>query len=205
MRYLLLIWVAICAMPFLAWADQDDLARYAVQLDESHDRVIERVVVPSSGQPQGEVQLVRRGELVVVRTLLASKVLKRAAAAIDSKEQRNWPDGRDGHLASKRYRAELFRATERAWEAFRHRTDRTEKRQMLFIEFIHGPEQALIALALPQLAGDLGELQILDKEPLKVWSAPAGYVRGNIQHIIQDSFGLDGSTTERLLERLSTE
>lgn len=199
MRRLLSICLALCAAAISAMAGQEDPGGHAVPLDRSRDRIVARVVVPSSGQPQGEVQLLRRGELLVVRTLLASKVLKRVVAAIDAKEQRTWPESREGHLASKEYRQELFRATELAWEAFRQRTDRTEKRQMLAIEFIHGPDQALIALALPQLAGACGDLQILEQRPLKVWRAPAGYVRDNSREIIRDSFALDGPAAERLL------
>jgi len=199
MRVLLLTWIALCGLVGGASAGQDDPGRYAALLDTNRDRVVERVVVPSSEQPQGEVQLVRRGDLLVARTLLASKLLKRVAAAIDGKEQRNWPESREGFLASKQYREELFRATEQTWAAFRARADRSEARQMLAIEFILGPDQALIALAIPQLAGPYGELQLLGQQPLKAWRAPAGYVRGNILEIVMDSFGLDRAGAERLI------
>jgi len=200
MRTLMMTWLAVCGLTVWAVAGQDDLARYAAQLDESRDRILERVVVPSAEQPQGEVQLVRRGELLVVRTLLASTVLKRVAAAIDAKEQRNWPESREGHRASKQYREELFRATELAWDAYRARSDRGEARQMLAIEFIVGPrDQALVALSLPRLAGTSGALEVREKQPLKVWRAPAGYVRGNMLEIVMDSFDLDRSGAEKMI------
>ena len=127
-------------------------------LDASRDRVVARVVVPSVDKPQGEVQVLRRGDLLVVQTLLASRILKRVVAAIDQKEQRRWPDTRTGHIDSKRYRDELFRATSETWSRFKQRSDKNENRQYLAIEFILGPKQSLIALSAPQVTGDYGQL-----------------------------------------------
>ena len=206
MKIVMLIWIGICCLavwpaltPFASGA-QETVSRYAEQLDWAQDQVVQRVVVPSLEQPQGEVQLIRRRGLLVVQTLLASRVLKRVVAAIDAKERSRWPEASDGHVASRRYRDELFRATEKAWEAFRQRSDRNETRQTLAIEFILGQEKSLIALSLPQIAGEYGNLSLVDKQPVKIWRASGAYVRGNILEIIKDSFQLDDVDVENLLK-----
>ncbi|MGK2904742.1 MAG: hypothetical protein ACSLFH_00115 [Desulfuromonadales bacterium] len=198
----MLIWIGICCLaagPVLA---QEAESRSAESLDWTQDLILQRVVVPSTEQPQGEVQLIQRGDLLVVQTLLSSRVLKRVAAAIDAKESRNWPEARAGHIDSLRYREELFRATEKAWEAFRQRSDHEQDRQTLAIEFIIGPKQSLIALSLPQLAEDGIYLRLVDKQPLKVWRGSEVYVQANIVEIVKDSFHLDDTATEKLLKSL---
>jgi hypothetical protein len=200
MKKLLLTWLWFGGMVLCAAAAQDSAVRYPAMLDTHGDLIVQRVVVPSTEQPQGEVQLIRRGNLLVVQTLLASRVLKQVIGAIDGKEQRNWPEARNGHLASLRYRDELFRATEQAWDIFRQRPDHAETRQFLAIEFIYGPDRTLIALSAPVLAGDYGSLHLTAKRPLQVWRSPEQYVRENIVEIVQDSFRLDRPATESLLQ-----
>lgn len=167
--------------------------------DPGDDRVVTRIVVPSPEKPHGEVQVIRRGDLLVVQTLLASRILKKVVAVIDQKEQRRWPESRQGHLDSRRYREELFRATTEIWHRFRQRSDQNEKRQYLVIEFILGPKQSMIALSLPQVVGEYGQLQLIDKSELAVWRSSEQYVANNIREIIQDSFDLDAAATEKLL------
>lgn len=202
MRKLLFIWLWICWAVPCAAAAPEDTDRYAGMLDAQGDQVLQRVVVPSAEQPQGEVQLIRRGDLLVVQTLLASRILKQVVGVIDGKEQRSWPEERDGHLASRRYRDELFRATEQVWEMFRQRPELAETRQFLAIEFIYGPGRALIALSAPVLAGDYGSLRLTAKRPLQAWRSSEQYVRGNIIEIVQDSFRLDQHAAEALLQPL---
>ncbi|PLX99513.1 MAG: hypothetical protein C0623_09270 [Desulfuromonas sp.] len=168
-------------------------------LDAEQDQLMQRVVVPSVEKPQGEVQVLRRGDLLVVQTLLASRILKRVVAVIDQKEQRRWPESREGHVDSKRYREELFRAMTEVWQRFRQRADKTEKRQYLAIEFILGPERSLIALSAPQVTGEYGQLQLTGKETLAAWRSSEQYVSNNIKEIIQDSFDLDAAAAEKLL------
>jgi hypothetical protein len=208
MRIITMIWVGICCLAVLtaltsfASGAQETESRYVRQLDWTQDQIVKRAIVPSADQPQGEVQLIRRHDLLVVQTLLSSRILKRVVAAIDAKERRRWPEAREGHVASSRYREELFRATEKAWEAFRQRGNRDETRQALVIEFILGPEKSLIALSLPQIAGEYGNLRLTDKRPLKVWRVSGGYVRENALEIIKDSFHLGDAEAGELLESL---
>ncbi|MBE0576274.1 MAG: hypothetical protein IH613_10290 [Desulfuromonadales bacterium] len=202
MRIVMLTWIGIFCLATWSIAAQEPGARYAGQLDWTRDLIVKRVVVPSADQPEGEVQLIRRGDLLVVRTLLSSRILKRVVAAIDSRENRSWPETREGHIDSLRYREELFRATEKSWEAFRQRSDRNRDRQTLAIEFILGPNQSLIALSLPQLSEKGGNLCLIDKRSLKVWRGSEDYVRANILEIIKDSFHLDDAAIAELLKPL---
>lgn len=183
------------------WA-ADGRDRYAGMRDFRHDQVLEREVVPAEDPPQGEVQVVRRGDLLVVRTLLVSRVLKRVAAVINAKEIRNWPETRTGHLASTRYREELFRATEQAWEAFTQRSDRSELRQTLCIEFILASDNALITLSLPRLKGDYGQFDLIDRQELTTWRASRDYVAENMLEIVKDSFRLEDERAAALLAPL---
>ena len=202
MKQLCLIMLLVFAAVTPLFAEGLSRDRFATMLDTTNDQVVQRVVVPSVEQPQGEVQLIRRNGLLVARTLLASRVLKRVGAAIDAKERRNWPESRDGYAASVRYRDELFRAVEESWARFRHRTDPTETRQFLSIEFILGVDRALIALSLPRLSGDYGSMSLSGQENLQAWKTSQLYVRNNILEIVRDSFHLDESSAAQLLAPL---
>ena len=195
----LLLTFGFVASPFAEKSRHD---RFAVLLETANDQVVQRVVVPSIEQPQGEVQLIRRNDLLVVRTLLASRVLKRVGASIDAKERRNWPESRDGHVASIRYRDELFRAIEQSWERFRKRTDPTETRQFLAIEFILADDSAAISLSVPSLAGDYGSMILSDQDVVQIWKTSQHYVHNNILEIVQDSFRLDEQAASQLLASL---
>lgn len=200
MKRLLLVCSLILCATCCAAATED---RYAALLDTSHDQLVQRVVVPSIEQPQGEVQLLRRGELLVARTLLASRVLKRVVSVIDKKEVRHWPETDANHVASARYRDELFNATEQAWEKFQQRSERDERRQFLSIEFIITANKGWIALSLPRPTGDYGQLKLLEQQTIKVWRSTPDYVRGNIVHIIKDNFQLDETAAAALLANLA--
>jgi len=202
MRIVTMIWIGVCCLTVLPVAAQQLELRYARQLEWSEDLILQRVIVPSAEQPQGEVQLIRRRDLLVVQTLLSSRILKRVVAAIDAKEGRSWPEAREGHTESSHYREELFRATEKSWHAFRERSDRNQDHQTLAIEFILGPKHALIALSLPQLTEDDGKLLLINKQPLQAWRGTEDYVRENIFEIIKNSFHLDNTATEELLKPL---
>lgn len=202
MRIIMLIWIGMFCLTASSIAAPEIESRYAGQLDWTRDVIVKRVVVPSAEQPEGEVQLIRRGDLLVVQTLLSSRILKRVVAAIDTKENRSWPEARAGYIDSLRYREELFRATEKSWEAFRKRSDRKQDRQTLAIEFILGPNQSLIALSLPQLTEQDGNLRLIDKLQLKAWRGSQDYVQANIVEIIKDSFHLDDAAIAELLKPL---
>ena len=167
---------------------------------DGDEEVLKRTLVPSAEQPQGEVQIVRRGSALVVRTLLASTVLKRVVAAIDAKERRHWPESSAGFVASQRYRDELYAATQQVWERFRTRTERAELRQSLGIDFIQEGRRGRIELYAPRLSGDYGSLAVAAAESLSSWRVAGDYVRENMVIIVADSFGLDSVKAGGLLD-----
>lgn len=199
-RGLLFVTLLCAFLPPKAVGQEPDVGTVA----STQERIVQRTVVPSPEKPQGEVQILRRGDQLVVRTLLASHVLKRVVAAIDEKERRNWPDTRDGHAASVRYRDELFQAMEKSWEMFRLRSDRDEIRQFLAIEFILADGRGTIRLALPVLKGEYGELDVVGQQVVKTWRAPNDYVRGNMVEIVKDSYHLEQQQAEELFDSLTT-
>lgn len=166
------------------------------------DSVLRRVIVPSAEKPQGEVQIVRRDERLIVRTLLASRILKRVAAAIDEKEKKSWPETREGYAASLKYRDELFAATEKSWDLFRARSDRQDMRQFLAIEFILESGRGEILLSLPVVAGHYGQLEMASRQVISRWRAPVRYVRENMIEIVKDSFKLEDGSAEQMLAPL---
>ncbi len=165
------------------------------------ERVVRRVVVPTEEDPQGEVQVLHRGDQVVVRTLLKSPVLKQVVAAIDNREAKRWPPDSVGFVESQRYRDALFDATAIAWTRFRDRDRREEKKQTLGIAFARSSDTATVTLFHPRLAGDFGSLQVLEAETLAGWRSRGAYVADNMIEIVRDSFGLDEHEARQLLEQ----
>ena len=157
-------------------------------------------MVPSENQPQGEVQIVRRNRELLVRTLIASTVLKQVVAVIDAKEQRRWPETSGGFVSSQRYRDELYKATQRVWEQFRSRDDQSERHQALGIDFSAEHKRGRIELFAPQLDGTYGSLVLDRSEPLREWRVGGDYASQNMVAIIADSFNLDSQAAAVLLE-----
>lgn len=202
MRIIMMILISLSCMTAWPVAAQETGAPDIRLLDWTGDHILNRVVVPSNERPQGEVQLIQRRDLLVVQTLLSSRILKRVVATIDIKENQSWPAQREGHADSLRYRDELYRAAEKSWEAFRQRGDPSQEHQALAIEFIAGPEQSFIALSLPQLSKDGANLKLIGKQTLKLWQTNGSYVRENIVEIVMDSFHLGGADARELLKPL---
>ena len=185
-------------LTFLLWCSAFPVAGY----DRAAETIVQRVVVPSGDDPHGEVQLLTRGDEVVVRTLLYTPILKRVVAVIDDKEQKRWPQNSEGFVASRRYRDELFEATGKIWQSFRERINRNEKRQALAIEFIVEDDKRRIALLQPALSGNIGSLQIIATEVLARWSSRGVYVLENMIDIMQENFNLERQQARDLLEGL---
>ena len=188
---IILLFMQLVPIPFSAAATDSGIASV---------KILRRAVVPSAEQPQGEVQIVLRDGRPAVRTLLASSLLKRVAAAIDEKERRRWPEESDGFVASQRYRDELYAAAMEVWKRFRARADNPDPRQYLGIDFIAEQERGRIELFVPVLQGDFGNLSVQEAESLSRWQAPEAYVQENMIAIIADSFGVDPATAAGLLD-----
>ena len=167
------------------------------------EQVVRRVVVPAADQPQAEVQIVRRGPELLVRTIIFSPILRRVVAAIDAKEAKRWPEESAGFVESQRYREQLYAATETVRQRFAERLDPAQSRQALVIEFHRNKTERWISLLLPQLAGEFGSLRIRTAELLQSWRSRGDYVDENMLEIVQDSFHLDQSAAAGLLAAIA--
>ena len=167
------------------------------------EQVVRRVVVPAADQPQAEVQIVRRGPELLVRTIIFSPILRRVVAAIDAKEAKRWPEESAGFVESQRYREQLYAATEMVRQRFAERPDPAQSRQALVIEFHRNKTERRISLLLPQLAGEFGSLRIRTAELLQSWRSRGDYVDENMLEIVQDSFHLDQSAAAGLLAAIA--
>lgn len=170
---------------------------------DSAEQVVRRVVVPAADQPQAEVQVVRRGPELLVRTIIFSTILRRVVAAIDAKEAKRWPEESAGFVESQRYREQLYAATETVRQRFAERSDPAQRRQALVIEFIRSKTERRISLLLPQLAGEFGSLHIRTAELLQSWRSRGDYVDENMLEIVQDSFHVDHSAAGALLAAIA--
>lgn len=187
---LLVAWGAGAAAPAVVPAP------LAPWLDTAHDRVVERALVPSATNRVGEVRVVRRGEATVVQTLLYTKVLSRAVAAIRKKEQANWPQS----AASARYVDELARAQKQIFSRLPTNERVVDRRQKLWIDFVVAPGGvAFVALGAFELSEANGEITVESREPLAVLELAPDYVRRNALLITADSFQLDEAAASRLL------
>jgi hypothetical protein len=181
-------------------AEVQEAKRYASLLDGAEDRIVQSAYVPSEEQPQGEVRLLRRGDAVVMQTVLHSKFLKRVVAEIRKKESASWPAEREGHADSIRYVDALTEANNRIQQRFRQRKSRSERRQKLLIEFILSEKSALVALYEPELAEEDGRYRVTSKSPVAILELSRAYVRGDIHEIAWDALGLSKKEAKKLLE-----
>ena len=163
------------------------------------ERLIRAEVVPQSQSPHGEVRLLLRGDVIVVQTLLYSKVLKKVLAAIERKETRFWNEENAGLVDSQRYVEALYQSFEEIWKCFKERENRDERRQAMLIELSVSEKSAQVGIFAPALAGEPGALQLLNWQPLDSFRVSRRYAIGSIFEISRDSLGLN---TEPLLNQL---
>lgn len=203
MRAVFLALAAVFLLTVSAPAEQAALAsRFAALLDPAADRIVRRAWVPNAEQPQGEVRLIARGGALVMQTALSSKVLRRVAAAISEKEERSWPEERDGFVDSQRYRETLSRAVEAVQRDSRAHP-RPDRRQQLLIEFVTAGRSALYAIYQAELNEGAEGLEIAGRRLLFIEGASPLYVRGNLVEIAMDSFHLERAEAEQLIAALA--
>jgi hypothetical protein len=164
-------------------------------LASGDERVVDRRVVPSPERKVGELRILKRGAATVVETLLYTKVLSRAIAAIREKEAANWPGDPD----AARYVAALERAQRQIWERLPRDARREDRRQKLWIDFVVAPDAAFVALGAFELEEKQGEVRVLRREPLAVLEPAPSYVRRNLLLIVADAFQLDEASAARLV------
>lgn len=163
--------------------------------------LIRRTPVPAEPPYQGEVRLLRRESAAVVQTILRSKVMNHVIDAIRKKEQRDWPQDREGAADSRRYREELVQAYHTLRIRAKDRQDAGDRHLQLMIEFVQEGERGYAALYAPTLTREGDRLVPQKKELLKKLPLSGHYVRKNMQFIIQDSFKLGAGKAKELLQQ----
>jgi len=198
-RILAALVLAAIVVPPGAAGGKPQAAR-APLLDGSRDEVVRAGFVPTAEQPVGEVRLARRGDAVVMQTVLYTKFLKRVVAEIRKKEMAAWPRDRHGHGEAVKYVDAVLTAQGGIEERFRRRKDRGDRRQKMLIEFILSGRDSIVAIAEPVLAEEGGRMRVVSRRPIAVLELSRAYVRGNIYEIAWDALGLDRKESRDLLE-----
>ncbi len=211
---------AVCAYvfaghdrPALAETATDDTGNIAygdaggaVQLDESKQIIIARSAVPRERKPIGEVRLIRRGNALVVETVLSTFLYSRVTAKLREAELSNWPAGKIGHEDAKSYIEALERFGEdsapprgAAMPRSAASIKQHHRQVKIAIEFISDPPGAWVVLSQVELDGSPPASLIVAKHPSVTLALSSTYVERNMELILADSFGLDESQSRRLL------
>ena len=190
MKKLLLLLMISLLLPQLSFAAQG-----------GSETLIRRTPVPAEPPYQGEVRLLRRDSAQVVQTLLKSKVMNHVIAAIQKKEQRDWPQDREGSADSRCYREELVQAYHAVRIRAKDRQDAGDRHLQLMIEFVQEGQRGYVALYAPTLTQEGDRLVPQKKELLKKLPLSRNYVQKNMQLILQDSFKLDAGKAMELLQQ----
>ncbi len=164
-------------------------------VDRSEDRILERRPVTSRGRRHGEVRLLRRGDAVVIQTLLSSKVLKRVVAGIRDRELESWPPGREGHTAALAYLAALDAATKATLDGPPRSHEKTsigaantrDRRRILLVEFILSKSRHGVVIAHPKLLDKpSGELTLTGVNEEQALDVPRSFVERDMKLIADD-------------------
>ncbi len=163
-------------------------------LDIRNDALVKRAFVPSPAQKVGEVRIVERGDAKVVQTLLYTKILARVVGEIRNKEAINWPPDAPGHADAQRYREALVQVQTQIWDRMPRGESVQDRRQKMWIEFVLGPQRALVAIGAFEMEETGSEVKVVKREALDVFEASRDYVERNMRLIEADAFRADGET-----------
>ena len=164
-------------------------------VDRSKDRVLERRPVTSRGRRHGEVRVLRRGDAVVIQTLLSSKVLRRVVAGIRDRELESWPPGQEGHAAALSYLSALDAATKATLDGRPRSHEKTsigaaktrDRRRSLLIEFILSESRHGVVIAHPELLDEpSGELTLTGVRDERALDVPRPFVERDMKLIADD-------------------
>jgi len=184
-----------------AWAaDGKATTAYAHLLDDKRDEIVRSEFVPTEEQPVGEVRLIRRGQAVVMQTVLHTALLKRVVAEIRKKELASWPPERKGHGDAQEYIDAITTAQQRIQERYRQREDRGDRRQKMLIEFILSGRASIVAISEPELEEKSGHMRVISRRSIAILDLSRTYVRGGIYEIAWDALRLDRKESRKLLE-----
>jgi hypothetical protein len=161
---------------------------------------IARVPVPSAERPHGEVVVLVRDDVRIVRTVLHSKVLRQVAGRIAGKERAGWPEGEPGRSDSDRY-VEALGDGIAALPPVPAGSAGDDRKRSYLIEFVHGPGTSRVLLAPVRVeVTDDGHLTVaaVGPERRELDLSPA-YVERNQRLIVEDAFRVDADAATRTL------
>ena len=198
MRVAALFLAVLCGS---AWAaDGKATAVYAQLLDDKWDEIVRSEFVPAEEQPVGEVRLIRRGQAVVMQTVLHTALLKRVVAEIRKKELASWPPDRIGHDDAQEYIDAITTAQQRIQERNRQKEDHGDRRQKMLIEFILTEKASIVAISEPELEEKSGHMRVISRHPIAILELSRTFVRGDIYEIAWDALRLDRRESRKVLE-----
>jgi hypothetical protein len=165
------------------------------------DRVVHRTDVRARGRTLGEIRVLRRGDALVVQTLLHTTILRQVVARIIEKEEVNWPPERAGHAAAMQYVAALRRARDAVAPrgGAGSAAPAADRRRALLIEFLLSPRAATVGLYAPALADGT----ITTARPLATLALARPYVERDLRLIVADNFTLPDGAIDELLRAVT--
>jgi hypothetical protein len=173
----------------------------AAGVTNDEEAVLARAAVPDEARKIGEVQLIRRGTVTAVRTVLSTRVLARAVAEIRAKEDANWPEGSPHRPSMLAYVAALERAEATLRASLAVADPRTigapDRRLRLLIEFFANDVTAGVALAEYD-AADSAPFVPIGRRGIATPTVSRGYVLGNMRLIVADAFGVEDSAVDTI-------
>jgi hypothetical protein len=158
------------------------------------DRFVARAYLPSPQRVHGELRLIRRGDLLVMQTLLYSDSLRRGVDRIRKKELYHWPAGRPGAGDSARYLAGLEQAKRHVLERFAAPTRPADPRPRLLVEFVLGAGDAEVGFYDVEVERGADGFTVRDRQPILVLDSSVEYVGRAIR--IQGEEGFDAPVAE---------
>jgi hypothetical protein len=167
--------------------------------DSRDDVILRRAAVPSEANRVGEVRALRRGEAVVVQTLLNTRILRRAVGEIKKKERANWQANRDGSGDASRYVSELEAARDALTPPVAPGKPRPSERLRLLIEFVRSPSRVALGIGTFDASRTEEATPVRSGRFFTVWEPSRSYVETNMRLIVADSMQLDAGAAEELL------
>jgi hypothetical protein len=167
----------------------------------AHDRVVQRTLLVVGQNPHGELVVLRRGEVTVVRTTLVSALLGRGLQSIRRKEQARWPEGAAGHDDSAAFLAALDAGEDAARDAWLHRKNPEDDRRKMMMELVLGARESFFAVYAIDAHRVGDAFEVTSATPVVVKDASRAYIEGAMRTQVGNGFKLTDEQARELLSR----
>jgi hypothetical protein len=157
--------------------------------------ILARTDVPNSIIPQAEVRLVRRGEEMIVQSVLLPRFPNKVRNKISSSEKENWPGNTDADA--------YMAALEDAFLEYSNVHD--SKTTALIIDFVSSANSTRVDFTFAAAARGKQGITI---QPAPVWRSldlSDGYIMKNQEYILMDAFGKQADALIKTLRTSSSE